>query len=308
MQDLIGRLSRGEPLGRNATRRNSNTMAELPSFAGTRVLVADDSAVNREVIIEALSRLKIEPDVVADGQAAVDATTQTPYDLVLMDCSMPVMDGFAATRSIREAEPEGTRLPIIALTAHVAGGPVDMWQKAGMDDCVTKPFTMKVLAACFEKWLPDAVQPAETAQDPVGDELPPASPIPAPQAPEPETAAEELPVIDGSVLEMLAEMAGDDSTALVERVFGLYEAHAPDALDGIALELDAGDREAVAKAAHALKSMSFNVGARLVGAACEALEAEARTNTASPLQDHLQNIRDALAQALTRIGELKAAA
>ena len=92
MHALIARLSKGEPLGRNATRRNSAAGVALPSFAGTRVLVADDSAVNREVIIEALSRLQIEPDVVEDGQAAVDAAAAKPYDLVLMDCSMPVMD------------------------------------------------------------------------------------------------------------------------------------------------------------------------------------------------------------------------
>ena len=123
MYELVARLSAGEPLGRDATRRKRNMVAELPSFAGSRVLVADDSAVNREVIIEALSRLDVEPDVVEDGKAALESVQAGTYDMVLMDCSMPVMDGFTATRAIRAHEGEDEHLPIIALTAHVAGGP-----------------------------------------------------------------------------------------------------------------------------------------------------------------------------------------
>ena len=305
IEDLIARLAAGTPLGRNATRRATSSAAELPDFTGTRVLVADDSAVNREVIIEALSRLNVEPDVVADGREAVDAVATGGYDLVLMDCSMPVMDGFAATRAIRETESGGERLPVIALTAHVAGGPVDMWKTAGMDDCVTKPFTLKALAACFEQWLPGRAQSPSAAPPPAA----PADPAPAPDpAHTPAPTDDGAPVIDDAVLEMLGEMAGDDGAALLERVFGLYEAHAPDALESIELEVADDDREAIAKAAHALKSMSFNVGARRVGDACEALEAAARTDADTALAHHLDTIKDALAQAINRIGELRAAA
>jgi len=304
MLDLIDRLDRGQPLGRNATRRNSNVGIALPSFKGVRVLVADDSAVNREVIIEALSRLDIEPDVVTDGQAAVDAAAAQEYDMVLMDCSMPVLDGFAATRAIRGGETEGRRMPIVALTAHVAGGPVDMWKTAGMDDCMTKPFTLKALAGCFEQWLPDA---AEHRQD-----VPPQSPDDQPVDALPEAPLspgdDPVPVIDPSVMEMIGGIGGDDATGLIDRVFGLYEAHAPDALQTIEHELAGGDREAIAKAAHALKSMSFNVGARRVGEACDVLEEAARAQPDTALELYLPPIASALAEAFDRINDLKKAA
>jgi two-component system sensor histidine kinase BarA len=82
-------------------RRQSDT---LPRFAGARVLVADDSAVNREVALEALSRLGVVADTVDDGQQALEAATDRVYDLVLMDGSMPVMDGFESSRAIRAEE------------------------------------------------------------------------------------------------------------------------------------------------------------------------------------------------------------
>jgi len=296
MGEVISRLSAGTPLGRDATRRGRNIAAELPSFAGARVLVADDSAINREVIIEALGRLQVDPDVVTDGQAALDAVKAGTYDMVLMDCSMPVMDGFAATRAIRAAEATGTHLPVVALTAHVAGGPVDMWRDAGMDDCVTKPFTLKAMAACFEQWIPDrlAAPALDTAE-------PAAAPAPVP-------ADDDTPVIDQSVLDMILEMQGDDAGGLIERIFGLYRVHGPDALQTLDARMRDGDREEIASAAHALKSMSFNVGAKRVGDACGALEAAARSGGDGDLAGYLKTISAELESALERIGELSEAA
>ncbi|MGI9415455.1 MAG: response regulator, partial [Hyphomicrobiales bacterium] len=305
MSEVISRLSAGTPLGRDATRRGRNTAVELPSFAGARVLVADDSAINREVIIEALSRLNVEPDVVTDGKAALEAVSDAAYDMVLMDCSMPVMDGFAATRAIREAEAPGTHMPIVALTAHVAGGPVDMWRDAGMDDCVTKPFTLKAMAACFEQWIPGCLA-AETAAPAGQDAAPahePAAPVPAPL---PEDSG--APVIDQSVLDMISEMQGDDAGGLIERIFGLYRTHGPDALETLEARMAEGDREEIASAAHALKSMSFNVGAKRVGDACGALEAAARDGAEDDLTGYLETISAELRSALERIVEMSAAA
>ena len=299
MGDVIARLSAGTPLGRDATRRGRNAAADLPSFAGARVLVADDSAINREVIIEALGRLQVDPDVVTDGQAALDAVRNGRYDMVLMDCSMPVMDGFAATRAIRAAEAPGAHLPVIALTAHVAGGPVDMWRDAGMDDCVTKPFTLKAMAACFEQWLPQ--QPADEAEPVAETAWPPVAPPPAPQ----ETGA---PVIDQSVLDMISEMQGDDAGGLIERIFGLYRVHGPDALQTLQDRMDEGVRDDIATAAHALKSMSLNVGAKRVGDVCDTLEAAARNGNGEDLTGYLKTISAEMDRALERISELSAAA
>ena len=95
------------------------------------MLVADDSPVNREVVTEALTRLKARTHTVEDGAQAVEAFKTGRFDIVLMDCSMPEMDGFAATRAIRAFEQEArpARTPVVALTAHVAGSAADSWQR-----------------------------------------------------------------------------------------------------------------------------------------------------------------------------------
>jgi CheY-like chemotaxis protein/HPt (histidine-containing phosphotransfer) domain-containing protein len=298
MEGLVERLTAGTPLGRAATRSRSNTAAALPRFPGLKVLVADDSAVNREVIIEALSSLQIEPDVVGDGRAAVDAAAKIAYDIVLMDCSMPVMDGFAATRAIRAAEAPSRRVPVIALTAHVAGATPGMWRDAGMDDYVTKPFTLRILAECFARWTGPAAERAAAAPS-----------QPAPRGPAAQT--DDRPVIDPGVLAMLAELEGDTGGDLVERVFGLFEAHAPTALRGLAdlMRAAPGDNgDEIAAAAHALKSMCGTVGAVRVAQACAVLEEAARGAHGIGAGDGLARIEAELGLALRRIAELRRAA
>jgi two-component system sensor histidine kinase BarA len=313
MEGLIERLAAGTPLGREATRRRSNTSASLPQFPGLKVLVADDSAVNREVIIEALTTLKIDPDVVVDGQEAVEAVKAGDYDLVLMDCSMPVMDGFAATQAIRAAEAQGSHVPIVALTAHVAGGPADAWSKAGMDDYVAKPFTLKILAECFAKWAPQhECAPQETTASPASSpslEIAAALPSAPAASPEPLPVDDE-PIIDPAVLEMIDQLQGADGGDLMERIFGLYEEHAPAALQGLAdlmRDTESTKGEDIAAAAHALKSMSSNVGAIKVTGACAALEERARKDAPGDLGSLLAHIDAELQQALECISQLRAA-
>jgi two-component system sensor histidine kinase BarA len=244
---------------------------ELPDMSGLSVLVADDSPVNREVVTEALNRFKVRTRTVEDGREAVEAFQTGQYDLVLMDCSMPVMDGFAATRAIRELEKaQGLpRRPVIALTAHLAGGAGDSWREAGMDDYLTKPFTMRSLAECLTRWRPEGLRVEGGAVE---------VPIPA----EPAAAAEEGQPLDGTVLQSLRSIAGGNA-AMLDRIFGLFLAHAPARLEALKQALAAQDLSAIAAEAHALKSPSLNIGALRLGALCSELEAEARTGSAAAL-------------------------
>ncbi len=93
--------------------------------------------------------------MVADGQQAVDAYNSKPYDLIFMDCRMPVMDGYEATRAIRKLEQESDKkaMPIIALTANATNDDKILCQQAGMDDVVTKPYKRDELSSCLEQWL-----------------------------------------------------------------------------------------------------------------------------------------------------------
>ncbi len=119
----------------------------------SRVLVVEDNVVNQKVAVLMLERLGCRVDVAANGVEAVDATARLPFDLVLMDCQMPELDGFGATRAIREREGDGARLAIVAMTANAMEGDRERCLEAGMDDYLEKPVTPVRLKATLAKWL-----------------------------------------------------------------------------------------------------------------------------------------------------------
>ncbi|OLQ70819.1 hybrid sensor histidine kinase/response regulator [Photobacterium proteolyticum] len=117
-----------------------------------RVLVVEDTVVNQKVAQMMLEKLGAKVDIADNGQIAVAKYSKEEFDLIFMDCQMPVLDGFKATATIRELEPEGKRIPIIALTANVVKEEKDKCYDAGMDDFVSKPVSQQMLAAMLEKY------------------------------------------------------------------------------------------------------------------------------------------------------------
>jgi CheY-like chemotaxis protein len=127
-----------------------------------RILVAEDNAVNQKVVCRMLEKLGYRVDVAVNGQTAVDAWATGRYDLIFMDCQMPVMDGYEATRTIRAREPAGKRIPIVALTAHAMKGADNECTAAGMDDYLSKPIDRSLMNASLARWLGEDDEPSET--------------------------------------------------------------------------------------------------------------------------------------------------
>jgi two-component system, sensor histidine kinase and response regulator len=119
-----------------------------------RLLIAEDNIINQKVVLNYIKKLGYRADAVANGQEAIEALELAPYDLVLMDIQMPKMDGYKATKKIRDKKSKvlNPKIPIIALTAHAMAGDRNKCIEAGMDDYLTKPINPKQLFGKIEKW------------------------------------------------------------------------------------------------------------------------------------------------------------
>ncbi|MEI2773602.1 MAG: response regulator [Candidatus Competibacter sp.] len=166
------------------TVKREDSRPNLPQYSGARILLVEDNLVNQEVANATLQQFHCTVEIANNGQEALNLLEQNVYDLVLMDCQMPVMDGFRATELIRERERErravksgksARRLPIVALTAHAISGDRDRCLVAGMDDYLSKPFARESLIAILNRWLLASAQPLAETGLPTAD-LPPILP------------------------------------------------------------------------------------------------------------------------------------
>ncbi len=239
-------------------------------FTGARVLVVDDSDVNRAVAGEALDRFGAVVSYAEDGLQAIEALRVQTFDLVLMDGSMPRLDGFQATVEIRREEVEAgrPRTAILALTAHVIGTPSEAWRKAGMDGVIHKPFTLADMQHALER---------HCGSFGVFDE----------PAPSDVAARADAEIVDGDLFDPqvradLDAMAAAGRHDFVDRVQGLYVEHAPLRLAELSAAAASDDTAAVARIAHALKSMSLSLGARAAAEAASRLESSSRAGVSAP--------------------------
>ena len=219
------------------------------------VLLVEDNVVNQKVAKLLIAKLGCNADVVGNGKAAVEAASAKRYDIIFMDCQMPVMNGFDATRAIRSFESQDHRtVPIIAMTANAMEEDRRRCLEVGMDDYLSKPVCLDELRNAIERW---------------GAALTPATP----QVNQPEVMEEPSMhnAIDPEVINGLRELSDGDSS-LLEELVGLFLEDTPPRLDSLQAALDSGDPEGLEAAAHALKSSCGNIGALVLADLCKELE------------------------------------
>jgi EAL domain-containing protein (putative c-di-GMP-specific phosphodiesterase class I)/HPt (histidine-containing phosphotransfer) domain-containing protein/ActR/RegA family two-component response regulator len=287
---ILSRLDSGEPLAEPITAQVGATQAQYV-YPKARVLVVDDSEVNREIALEALKRFDIEAITANDGQEALDLLATTTVDLVLMDGSMPVLDGFEATKQLRarELEQDLAPTPVVALTAFVVGPAAEAWRTCGMNGVLHKPFSLAALGDVLVQNL----RP-ELAQIPVVVPQEIDAPMDQPATtPLVEVSGPVGNLFDEAVLGPLLKSLHNGRADFVNRVVGLYREHGVKAREDMQSAFDRDNQEDLAKAAHALKSMSLNLGAKAVaqktGAIENAIRGETRSNVTQKELDAVAN-------------------
>jgi PAS domain S-box-containing protein len=236
--------------------------SKAPRFSA-RVLLAEDNGVNQVVARNMLKALGCSYDIVPNGEEALRAIERERYHIVLMDCQMPVMDGYAATRAIRELEQREarTRTPVVALTANALVGDAEQCLASGMDDHLAKPYTRKQLGSMLARWLPaDCVETQEADDSGLHDA--------------PEALARDT-MLDQAALDNIRAVDDEDGSVLAE-VIQMYLDEVPGHVAGLQGAAAAKDGPALARNAHALKSASFNVGAKGIGELCRKIEKQGK--------------------------------
>jgi signal transduction histidine kinase/CheY-like chemotaxis protein/HPt (histidine-containing phosphotransfer) domain-containing protein len=217
----------------------------IQALPSARILIADDNPVNLAVARSMVERLGCEAHVVTDGRGAVTAVMERDFDIVLMDCQMPVMDGYEATAKIREA---GKSIPIVAVTASDRASDRQRSLDAGMDYHLAKPITVSALRAVLERWLVDARTTIATEEC---------------EHPGPMRSGIELPVFD---IQGALERTGGDR-AIVEEIAGLFIEMWPGMYEALQRAVAESDAAALAGIAHRLKGAALNLGAHHVSEA-----------------------------------------
>jgi two-component system sensor histidine kinase/response regulator len=222
------------------------------SFDGYRILIADDNIVNQQVAMHILEKLGCHTDIAKNGEEAISMHTQHAYDLILMDCQMPVMDGYQATRAIR-AQESGTRTPIIAVTAFTMQGERDRCMAAGMDDFLAKPIRLGTLREALGRWLH-----ASTLDKPENRD---------------EFAS-------------MQKMFGADFAELT----ALYLADSPKRIAGLTQAVAEKNAVRIASFAHSLSGSCASIGATNLAGICKELEIQSKAEQLDNIEEMLSEI------------------
>jgi signal transduction histidine kinase/CheY-like chemotaxis protein/HPt (histidine-containing phosphotransfer) domain-containing protein len=273
------------PLARDTSQGDSAGEAAPALPRGRRVLLVEDNRLNQEVALYFLLRAGLEVDVAAHGAEALEKLSRHAYDAVLMDCQMPVLDGYEATRRIR-GMPRFARLPIIAMTANALEGDRERSLEAGMNDHLNKPIDADRLYRTLDRWLAQGDGEAEgVGEKPAAVDSGAAAGRPDPRHVDMDSA---LVNLDGDV-------------ALYRRIVGMFVGDAPAYWERFRKARAGGDAQGATLAAHTLKSLAASIGAQALSRHAQALETASKGRDESALMASAPAVEQELARVLATL-------
>ncbi len=258
------------PGGKLVTR---HSLAEKSRQPKLRILIAEDNLVNQKVLMAQVLKLGYRADLVNNGQEALEALSRYPYALVLMDCQMPRLDGYAAAREIRLREGAERRTPIIAITANALQGEREKCTAAGMDDYLSKPVKQDDLRDMIERWLPrDAGDEVVSSPEFRGDPgiIYKAADITGGMALRDRPTVHELQ--RENVRQRLDELRAECGVDVLGSLVEMFLADAVGRIEHLHRLIAEHDTGGVHNEAHALKGSCLNFGAQRMGSWCQQLE------------------------------------
>jgi len=251
------------------------------------ILLAEDNLVNQEVGITILQSIGCQAEIANNGLEAVEAVTKKQYDLILMDCHMPVMDGFDATTKIREYENtlnNDQHIPIIALTADVKKGIIEQCKDVGMDEYLSKPFNQKKLQAILEKWLPNSQK-----------STPPAL------TPEPSNKEPNSELLNSDALDNLRQHITVNGESLLNKAINIFSNFAPQQLEKLQSAFEQQDYASIEQVAHSFKSACANLGAQSLADCTATIELKAEQRDIQNLHPLINKLQNELPLAITAL-------
>jgi PAS domain S-box-containing protein len=261
---------------RSSATRGKDTMTQkaLSPWKAARVLVAEDHEVNQKVTVKLLEKLGYRADVAANGREAVEAFERGRYDIILMDCSMPDMDGFDAARAIRTTE-AGARTAIIAMTANALEGDRERCIAAGMDDYIAKPVDRSELAHKLARWSTTAMVGVSSLDNPT----PPENGIPS---------------IDATRLAELAELSDDDDPQWMNTLITKFLRDSENRLVQLQAAAETGDPGTLKGVAHSLKGSAWNMGAGKMANHAQRLQLIGQSGTLDGAAEAIAHLKEEL--------------
>ncbi|HTQ79750.1 MAG TPA: ATP-binding protein, partial [Thermoanaerobaculia bacterium] len=262
------------------------------------ILVVEDNPINQQVLVAQLKALGHEAQVAGDGLKALELLGRGAFDLILMDCQLPGLDGYETTRRLRRSESGGRRrTPVVAVTAHAMKGERERCLAAGMDDHLSKPFRLEQLAALLDRFLP-AGHPRQLPHSAAASK-------PAVSKPPFRSLRGSFPaVLDRGRLELLQQLEEKTGEPVVAPLARTFPPHAAQHLAALKRALSDREPRALEEAAHALKGAAANLGALHLADECAALEILARQRELDLCEPGLRAVEREVGEAVRALAEL----